>query len=94
MAEKTKKVRLPITVYVKDEDRSVNERRHESGFLIEAANTVMRAVPAGEPVELPASEADALLRRYGPYKQTVIMEEGELPGIPAPSSPPTANVRR
>lgn len=90
----TKKIRLPVTVHVADDAKSTPERRLENGLLIEAARTVHKAVPAGTPVTLDAEEADALLMKFGPYKETVIVTEGEVPGIPAPISPPTVNARR
>lgn len=94
MADKTKKIRLPITIGVVDEVLSTPERRHESGFVTQEARTVLKHVPPGQPVELSADEADRLLAKFGPYVETVIVTEGEMPNLPAPVSPPVATARR
>jgi hypothetical protein len=90
----TKKIRLPIAIGVVDEVRSKPERLTPEGRVLSDAVTHHKIIPAGEPVTLDADEADALLAKFGPYKQTVIVTEGEVPGIPAPASPPVANARR
>lgn len=90
----TKKIRLPISIGVVDEAKSKPERLDQNGRLIQEASTVMKIVPAGTPVTLDADEADALLAKFGPYKQTVIVTEGEIPGEPVPTPAPVTNARR
>lgn len=89
----TKKIRLPIAIAVVDEARSKPERLTPEGRVITDAVTHHKIVPAGTAVTLDADEADALLLKFGPYKETVIVTEGEVPGIPAPASPPVARAR-
>ena len=90
----TKKIRLPIALGVVDEARSKPERLTPEGRVLSDAVTHHRIVPAGQPVELDEEEADALLAKFGPYKQTVIVTEGEVPGVEAPPSPPVSRARR
>jgi hypothetical protein len=90
----TKKIRLPIAIGVIDEARSKPERLTPEGRVLSDAVTFHKIIPAGEPVTLDAEEADALLAKFGPYKQTVIVTEGEVPGVVAPPAPPVASARR
>lgn len=90
----TKKIRLPVSIGVADPDRSKPERMDGSGRLIQEASTVIKMMPAGTPVTLDADEADALLAKFGPYKETVIITEGEMPGVIAPAAAPVTNARR
>lgn len=94
MAEKMKRVRLPVTVGVVDPEASTPERRHESGFLIEPAVTATKLMPPGTPVEMPEAQANRLLALHGPYVETVIVSEGEVPMAPVVPAVPVANARR
>lgn len=89
----TKKVRLPISIGIVDEARSKPERLTPEGRVLSEAVTVHKIVPAGTPVTLDADEADALLLKFGPYKETIILTEGEVPGVIAPASAPVARAR-
>lgn len=93
MAEKTKKIRLPVSIGIADPDKSKPELLDANGRLVQAAQTITKLVPAGTAVTLDADEADALLLRFGPYKETVIFTEGEV-AVPAPAAAPVTNARR
>ncbi|UDL95502.1 hypothetical protein LGH83_04575 [Lichenihabitans sp. PAMC28606] len=65
MVEKTKKVKLPVTVGVHDVENSTGAVKDANGAVIAHANVAVKHLPAGEEIELPAAEADKLLARFG-----------------------------
>ena len=62
-----KKIRLPVTLGVRDEAQCTPEIRDSHGRVTQEARVIVHHIPAGQEVELDAAEADRLLDRFGPY---------------------------
>lgn len=81
----TKTIRLPVTVVIADPKNSIyEETKDPQGKVVsrKALSIFPMHVEAGQPVELDADEADALVAKYGAFKPSAASEL--LPGTPSP----------